>query len=81
MTIKSIQERNRRVESDKAWETSIMRRGIIALGTYAIAWWFMAKIGVPSPHLNALVPTGGYVLSTLSLPYIKDWWLNSVYRR
>ncbi|MDP6293960.1 MAG: hypothetical protein QF486_01320 [Candidatus Woesearchaeota archaeon] len=81
MSIKTIQERNTRVEADKAWESSFTRRGLIALGTYAIALFFMTKIGVPNPALNALVPTGGYVLSTLSLPFIKLWWLKNVYRR
>ncbi len=73
--VESIEERNRRVELDKAWETSFVRRGFIALVTYLIAFWFMWSIGVSDPYLNALVPTGGYILSTLSLPFLKQWWL------
>lgn len=75
--IESIEQRNRRVELDKAWETSFVRRGFIACVTYAIAVWFMWSIGVGDAYLNALVPTGGYVLSTLSLPFLKQWWIKN----
>lgn len=76
--MKSIEEilaRNTRVELDKAWETSKTRRAVIAVITYAIASFFMYRIGVSDPMVNALVPTGGYLLSTLSLPIVKIWWI------
>ncbi|KKW22200.1 MAG: hypothetical protein UY65_C0030G0009 [Parcubacteria group bacterium GW2011_GWA2_51_12] len=31
-----------------------------------------------SPWLKALVPGGAYILSTLSLPFIKSWWAKIV---
>jgi hypothetical protein len=74
-SIEHILERNSRVELDKAWETSYTRRGIIALITYGVASFFMMRIGVGDPLLNALVPTGGYLLSTLSLSVVKTWWI------
>jgi len=70
-----IEKRNRQVELNKAWETSFMRRGFIAGVTYLVAYWFMWSIGVNDHHLNALVPVGGYILSTLSLPFLKRWWM------
>jgi len=70
-----ILNRNHRVELDKAWETSYTRRGIIAVITYGVASFFMMRIGVGDPFLNALVPTGGYLLSTLSLSVVKKWWM------
>jgi hypothetical protein len=73
---KKINERNRRVELDKAWEVSLTRRGLIALITYTIASLFMYRIGISDPFINALVPTGGYLLSTLSLPVVKCWWIS-----
>jgi len=73
--IEKIVERNQRVELDKAWETSKTRRGLVALITYAVAALFMYRIGVSDPLVNALVPTGGYLLSTLSLSFIKQWWI------
>ncbi|MEY2665162.1 MAG: hypothetical protein RLZZ480_267 [Candidatus Parcubacteria bacterium] len=75
--LRQIQERNKRVELDKAWETSKTRRGLIASITYVVAALFMYRIGITEPFINALVPTGGYLLSTLSLPIIKQWWINN----
>ncbi|MCA9361289.1 hypothetical protein KC845_01885 [Candidatus Kaiserbacteria bacterium] len=78
--IEDILQRNHKVEMDKAWETSKIRRGVIAVITYLVAVAFMMRIGVTDSWLNALVPTGGYILSTLSLPFIKRWWLNKYHQ-
>ena len=77
-SIEDILKRNSRVELDKAWETSLTRRSTIAAITYVIASVFMWRIGVSEPMVNALVPTAGYLLSTLSLPFIKNLWIKSV---
>ncbi len=74
--LQQIHERNRRVELDKAWEVSNLRRGLVAGITYIVAVFFMYRIGISEPFINALVPTGGYLLSTLSLPFIKRWWIS-----
>jgi len=76
-SIEEISSRNSRVEKDKAWETSKTRRAVIAGITYCIATFFMWRIGVSEPMINALVPTGGYLLSTLSLTVVKNWWLKN----
>jgi len=73
--LQNIKERNARVEADKAWETSFTRRAIIAIMTYLIVVLFLFMINAPKPWLNALVPTAGFILSTLTLPYFKKWWL------
>jgi len=72
----AIKERNRRVEADKAWELSWTRRLFIAVVIYIIAGWWLGIINNNYPWLNAFVPALGYLLSTLSLPFIKKWWLN-----
>ena len=79
--IESIKERNKRVEADKSWETSKTRRAIIALMTYFIIVIFLYIIGVPEPWFVALVPTIGYVLSTLTLPFFKKFWIKSIYKK
>jgi hypothetical protein len=79
-SVNQILERNARVEADKAWETSLTRRGLVAVITYLVAALFMWRIGVDEPFLNALVPTGGYLLSTLSLRVVKHWWLKQYER-
>ena len=73
--IKAIIERNKRVEKDKAWETSFTRRSIIAIMTYLIIVLFLWIIDIKYPWLNALVPTIAFVLSTLSLGFFKKIWL------
>lgn len=74
--IEVIKQRNQRVEADKAWETSWARIGTICLITYATAALVMRAIGVTEHWTNALIPTVGFFLSTLSLPAVKRWWLS-----
>jgi hypothetical protein len=72
--LEKIAKRNKRVEADKAWETSKTRRVFIALATYIVAGIWLVIIQDHNPLLKALVPSLGYLLSTLSLPYVKKWW-------
>lgn len=79
--IQAIRERNQRVEIDKAWETSWTRRIFIALVTYIIAGVWLVLIHDTYPWLKAFVPTAGYVLSTLSIPFVKKWWGRSLVKK
>lgn len=79
--IQSILERNARVEREKAWELSFTRRAVILLMTYAVATFFLWSIHIPFFYLQAFVPTLGYFLSTLSLPWIKNWWMRRCSKR
>jgi len=72
--IKAIEQRNVRVESDKAWETSLIRKALIALLTYLTITLFFISINTPSPLINAIVPTLGFLLSTLSLSLFRKIW-------
>ena len=69
-----IQERNKKVELDKAWELSWSRRISIALMTYVVAEVWLLIIREHNSWAKALVPTFGYILSTLSLRALKSWW-------
>ena len=71
-----IKERNRRVELDKAWETSFTRKIAIAIITYVVAGIWLSDIDASRPWLNALVPTVGFLLSQASLGFLKKWWLS-----
>lgn len=75
--LSAIEERNTRVETDKAWETSWVRRGLIILITYICAVVLMSLLGSDNAWMNALVPVMGYTLSTLSLPLAKQYWLKT----
>ena len=79
--IETIKERNKRVERDKAWETSKTRRIIISIMTYIIIVIFLWSINAPRPWLNAIVPTVGFILSTLTLPFFKQLWINHIYKK
>lgn len=70
-----IKNRNTKVEQDKAWETSLFRRISILIITYIVASIVMYFIGVQNFLLNALIPTLGFLLSTLSLSFLKTWWI------
>lgn len=73
-----IEERNRRVEMDKTWETSWVRRAILMVCTYLAIGFYLNVIRVSDPWLNAIVPTIGFFLSTLTLPIIKQYWINKI---
>src|SRR5271170_1782849 len=70
-----IKQRNARVETDKAWETSQMRIASICAITYLFATFLLYLLGNEQFWLNALVPVLGFFLSAQSLPAIKKWWL------
>lgn len=74
--INEIKKRNRLVEINKAWETSLTRRLLLIIFTYLSIGLYMQAISVEDPWLNAVVPSIGFLLSTLTLPFFKSLWLN-----
>jgi hypothetical protein len=73
--LRTIKERNTRVEADKAWETSLFRKLLISAMTYVVASLALYAIGVPDSYLGAVIPTLGFLLSTLTIPAIKKRWI------
>ncbi len=76
--IQLIKERNKKVEIDKAWETSIFRKIIITILTYFVIVIFFIYAELSKPFINAVVPTIGFMVSTLSLPLFKKIWLKHI---
>lgn len=72
--IEEIKERNKKVEKDKAWETSLFRRVLVSILTYLVVVLFFIFAKLPNPFINAIVPTIGFVLSTLSVSFFKKIW-------
>ena len=73
--IDAIKQRNKRVETDKAWETSWTRRLCIAALTYIVVVVYSFTISqVQNIWLSSLVPVIGFTLSTLSLSLIRKIW-------
>ena len=79
--IKAITQRNKRVERDKSWEVSFTRRVIISIMTYLIIVLFLWINNMPKPWLNSLIPTIAFILSTLTLPFFKRFWIAYIYKK
>lgn len=79
--ISQIEQRNIRVEADKAWETSSTRVFTLGIGTYLIVGFIMMSLGIVQPWLNALIPTAGFIISTLTIPALKRFWLKFIYKK
>jgi hypothetical protein len=75
--ISRIKARNSAVELNKKWETSNVRRVSIAVLTYIVMSSFFVMTNTPNPLLSAVVPTMGFLLSTVSLGFIRKLWLRS----
>ena len=73
--VAAIEQRNKRVELDKKWEGSLERKLLIILTTYIVMCLVMTALHVEKAWLNAVIPTLGFFLSTLSLSFCKQIWL------
>lgn len=73
--IKIIEERNKRVELDKKWETSWTRKICIMFLTYivVIIYSFLVRNN-DNILLSSLVPVIGFTLSTFSLKLVRKIW-------
>jgi len=74
--VTALEERNKRVETDKGWETSWTRRILIGIFTFLAIGIYLRAIDISNPWLNAIVPTVGFMLSTLTLPTARKIWIN-----
>ena len=73
--IEEIKNRNKRVELDKAWETSWTRKICICILTYIVVVFYSYIVrNYNNIFLSSLVPVIGFTLSTLSLRYVRRVW-------
>lgn len=79
--IDQIKKRNASVEGDKAWETSTIRKIILIVLTYVLIGLYLTILGIDRPWFNALVPAAGFLISTLTLGIIKQYWVKNIYRK
>ncbi len=79
--IADIKARNTRVEADKAWETSWTRKLVIFALTYTVIVIFFFVASLPDPFVNAVVPSVGFLLSTMTVTLFKTWWLRHVSKK
>lgn len=78
--LEAIRIRNIKVEADKAWETSWARRLSICVITYFFLVFYLPVLGLKDSYLHATVPVCGYLFSTLTLPFVKNFWLKKIYK-
>lgn len=71
-----IEKRNKRVENDKAWETSTLRKILIIIMTYIIVVLYQTIADTTNIFLSAVVPCLGFYLSTQSIELIKRIWIS-----
>ncbi len=70
-----IKERNKKVELDKAWETSWTRKICICILTYIVVVVYSHFINkISNVWLSSLVPVIGFSLSTVSLRLVRNVW-------
>lgn len=73
--IVDIENRNKKVETDKAWETSWTRKICIMILTYIVVIIYSYIVrNYDNILLSSLVPVIGFTLSTLSLRLIRKVW-------
>lgn len=73
--IEQIKQRNKKVEMDKTWETSITRKVCICILTYLVVVLYSYVINkVSNIWLSSLVPVIGFTLSTLSIKFVRNMW-------
>ena len=73
--IQQIEERNKKVETDKAWETSWTRRLLLTVFTYLAIGVYLWAIEISLPWLNSIFPAAAFMLSSLTVPFFKRLWL------
>jgi len=79
--VEVIEKRNKAVETDKSWETSLTRRLLLMSFTYLAIGLYLQAIKVHDPWLNAIVPSIGFLLSTLTLSFFKTLWKKFLYKK
>lgn len=73
--INEIKDRNKRVELDKAWETSWTRRICIIILTYGVVLLYSYIVRKYSNiYLSSIIPVIGFTLSTLSIKVVRRIW-------
>jgi hypothetical protein len=76
--IHALQRRNFEKDRGKEFESSYTRVIFLMAVTYFTLLAYMALVIQSNhPYLDAIVPTVGFNISTWSLPYVKEWWIQA----
>ncbi len=78
--INLIRCRNRKAEADKAWEISNMRKIAVALTAYFVMICVMYVLKMENLFIGAIIPTLGFILSTVSADLVKKIRMKKFYK-
>ncbi len=78
--VKELQKRNARVDTNKAWETSLTRKLVLSALIYLLALGLFASEYDPHIYTDALLPAVAFLISTLTIQAVKNWWVKRVYK-
>ncbi len=76
-----IKKRNTKVEADKSWETSSIRKVLVAITTYIIVVIVMYFLKLENIFVAALIPTAWFLLSTLSINIVKKIYIEKYVKK
>ena len=76
--LEAIEQRNKKVELDKARETSRQRKIIISILTYIVIVIFFYFAWLTKHIINAIVTNIWFLLTTISLPFFKKLWSKKI---
>jgi len=79
--IEKIKKRNKKVEADKSWEISTERKISVAIITYIMVVIIMYFLNFEKIYINALIPTFGYLLSTLWINPMKKIYIGNYLKK
>ncbi len=79
--VEKILERNKKVEQDKSWETSLFRRLFLAALTYIAVLLLLLIINAQYPLLAAMIPAAAYLIQQYSLPFLRNLWEKNFYKK
>jgi len=77
--IEKLKESNKKVDTNKAWEISLTRKIFLMFLIYLVVTLTLIATKNPQPFVSALIPSIGFFLSTLSVPFAKNIWKKYIY--
>lgn len=73
--VAALEARNKRVEADKAWETSWTRTFLLMAISFMVVWCYLRYIAHDTPWKDAILAALGISVSTLTIQIAKNKWL------
>lgn len=76
--IEKLKKRNKKVELEKSWETSLYRKISIIIITYFFMILIIYLLKIENIFISAIIPTLWYFFSTLSILVVKNIYIKKL---